>query len=166
MLDPNPVLFLESGRLYGRRAKVEVGGAPIPFGKARVAREGTDLTIVALSAMVDEALAAAEIAAKSGISVEVIDPRTIAPLDIDTIVTSVEKTSRVMVVHQSHRICGVGAEIAQQITERAFDSLDGPVLRIAAMDVPIPSGPLVTHVLPQLNHITAGIAKLMGRESL
>lgn len=166
MLDPNPVLFLESGRLYGRRAKVDIGGAPIPFGKARIAREGSDLTIVALSAMVDEAMAAAEAAARAGISVEVIDPRTIAPLDIDTLVKSVEKTSRAIVVHQSHRVAGIGAEIAQQITELAFDRLDGPVMRIAAQDVPIPSGQLVTHVLPQLNHITAGIAKMFGRDSL
>jgi pyruvate dehydrogenase E1 component beta subunit len=164
--DPNPVLFLENGRLYGRRALVKIGGPGIPFGQARIARTGSDLTVVALSAMVDEALAAAEIADKHGISVEVVDPRTIAPLDIETIVKSVCKTSRVIVAHHAHRTGGAGAEIASQITEKAFDHLDAPVVRIGALDVPFPSGPLVSQVFPSRQTILDEIAKLMGRDDI
>ncbi len=108
----------------------------LPFGKAAIKRAGKDVTVVALGAMVLKALDAAEQLAKQGIEVEVVDPLTIAPLDIETIVASVKKTSRVVVAHQAHKIGGAGAEIAQQITELAFDFRDGPVQRVGAAHVP------------------------------
>ena len=128
-------------RLYGRRAEVDVEGDPIPFGRARIAREGSDVTVVALSSMVDEALAAADRLAEDGISVEVIDPRTLAPLDMETILGSLRKTMRLAVAHDAHRTLGFGAEIAARCMEEAFDYLDAPVERVACTDVPIPCTP-------------------------
>ena len=106
----------------------------IPFGRARIAREGTDVTVVALSGMVDEALTAADRLAERGISVEVIDPRTLAPLDMDTILGSLRKTMRLAVAHDAHRTLGFGAEIAARCMEEAFDYLDAPVERVACKD--------------------------------
>jgi len=137
--DPNPVLFADSIALYGTKAEIPDEEYLVPFGQAAVRREGGDVTVVALGAMVPQALKAADDLAAQGIEAEVIDPRTLAPLDIDTIIASVEKTGRLVVAHQAHRTGGAGAEIAQQVTERAFDSLDGPVVRVAAQDVPVPA---------------------------
>ena len=106
-------------------------GEAIPFGRARIAREGTDATVVALSGMVDEALAAADRLAERGISIEVIDPRTLAPLDMETILDSLRKTMRLAVAHDAHRTLGFGAEIAARCMEEAFDYLDAPVERVA-----------------------------------
>ncbi len=135
--EPNPVVFVENISLYATKSEIPDEEYLIPFGQAEIKREGNDVTVVALAAMVPRALQAAEILAEQGVSVEVIDPRTLAPLDIETIVASVEKTGRLVVAHMAHKTGGVGAEIAQQVTERAFDYLDGPVVRIAAADVPI-----------------------------
>ena len=160
--DRDPVLFVENVRLYGRRAPVELGQS-IPFGKARIVREGTDATVVALSAMVDEALAAADALAERGISVEVIDPRTIAPLDMASILTSLEKTMRLAVCHDSHKTCGVGAEIAARCMEEGFDYLDAPVERVAALDVPIPCAPAaIEAVYPGAESIVAAAERLLG----
>jgi pyruvate/2-oxoglutarate/acetoin dehydrogenase E1 component len=137
--DPNPVVFAESIGLYRTKGDVPDEDYALPFGQAAIKRPGKDITVVALGAMVLKALDAAEQLAQRGIEVEVIDPLTIAPLDIETIVTSVKKTSRVVVAHQAHKIGGAGAEIAQQITEQAFDYLDGPVQRVAAAHVPAPA---------------------------
>ena len=148
--DRNPVLFADNISLYSTKGDIPDEDYTIPFGQAEVKREGDDVTVVALGAMVPQALTAAEELAGQGLSVEVIDPRTLAPFDIETIIASVEKTGRVVVAHQAHKTGGVGAEIAQQITERAFDSLDGPVVRVAAVDVPVPaSAPLESAVFPQ-----------------
>ena len=136
--DSNPVLFVENVRLYGRRAEVDTAAEPIPFGRARIAREGSDATVVALSGMVDEALAAADTLAERGISVEVIDPRTLAPLDMDAILASLRKTMRLAVAHDAHRTLGFGAEIAARCMEQAFDYLDAPVARVTGVDVPMP----------------------------
>ena len=135
--DPNPVIFIENISLYATKSEIPEEAYLIPFGQADIKREGDDVTVVALAAMVPRALQAAEELAQQGISVEVIDPRTLAPLDIDTIIASVEKTGRLVVTHVAHKTGGVGAEIAQQVTEQAFDYLDGPVVRVAAADVPI-----------------------------
>ena len=135
------MLFVENVRLYGRRAESTRRRRPIPFGQARIAREGTDATVVALSGMVDEALVAADRLAERGISVEVIDPRTLAPLDMETILGSLRKTMRLAVAHDAHRTLGFGAEIAARCMEEAFDYLDAPVERVAALDVPIPCTP-------------------------
>lgn len=137
--DPNPVLFADSIALYGTKAEIPDEEYLVPFGQAAVRREGDDVSVVALGAMVPQALKAADELAALGIAAEIIDPRTLAPLDIDTIIASVEKTGRLVVAHQAHRTGGVGAEIAQQVMERAFDSLDGPVVRVAAQDVPVPA---------------------------
>jgi pyruvate dehydrogenase E1 component beta subunit len=137
--DDDPVIFIEQERMYGNKG--EVPDNPdfiIPLGVADVKRPGTDVTIVARSLMVPVALKAAEVLEKQGVSCEVIDPRTIRPLDIDTIIESVKKTNRVVIAEESHPFCGVGAEISTEIMERAFDYLDAPVKRVSAVDVPMP----------------------------
>ena len=161
--DNNPVLFVENVRLYGRRAEVETGGPAIPFGKARIAREGTDATVVALSGMVDEALTAADRLAEQGISVEVIDPRTLAPLDMDTIIGSLRKTMRLAVAHDAHRTLGFGAEIAARCMEEAFDYLDAPVERVACKDLPIPCTPGgIEAVYPSADDVVAAVERLVA----
>ena len=137
--DDDPVVFIEQERMYGSKGEVpDDQDFTIPLGVADVKREGTDATIVARSLMVPLALKAADKLQESGISCEVIDPRTIRPLDIDTIVKSVQKTNRVVVAEESHPFCGVGAEIATEIMERAFDYLDAPIKRVSGADVPMP----------------------------
>ncbi len=137
--DDNPVMFFEHKALY--QVKSEVPDDPefmIPFGQADVKREGTDITIVANLLYVSRALKAAEKLAEDGISAEVIDPRTLVPLDLDTIEKSVKKTGRLVVVHEAHRTAGWGAEIAAEITERVFPYLDAPPLRLGAKACPLP----------------------------
>src|SRR5437667_1485625 len=137
--DDDPVIFIEQERMYGMKDEVpEDPDFAIPLGVAEVKRAGTDATIVARSLMVPVALKAAEELAKDGISCEVVDPRTIRPLDIDTIIASVKKTNRVVIAEESHPFCGVGAEISAEIQERAFDYLDAPVRRVCGADVPTP----------------------------
>jgi pyruvate dehydrogenase E1 component beta subunit len=137
--DDDPVIFIEQERMYGMKGEVpEDEDFTIPLGVADVKREGTDATIVARSLLVPTALKAAEELEKEGISCEVIDPRTIRPLDIETIIESVKKTNRVVVAEESHPFCGVGAEISAEIHERAFDYLDAPVKRVSGADVPMP----------------------------
>ena len=137
--DDDPVVFIEQERLYGIKGEVpDDEDFAIPLGVAEVKREGTDVTIVARSLMVPVALKAAEELARDGLSCEVIDPRTIRPLDINTIVASVKKTNRVVIAEESHPFAGVGAEISAEINERAFDYLDAPVKRVSGVDVPMP----------------------------
>jgi len=137
--DDDPVIFMEQERMYGVKGEVpEDPDFTIPLGVAEVKREGTDATIVARSLTVPLALKAAEELEKEGVSVEVVDPRTIRPLDIDTIINSVKKTNRVVIVEESHAFCGVGSEISAQIMERAFDYLDAPVKRLSSADAPMP----------------------------
>ena len=155
LLDENPVLFVENVRLYGRRGEVDLDAPPIPFGSARIARAGGDVTIVALSNMVDEALAAADILAARGIAAEVIDPRTIAPLDLETILGSLRKTMRLVITHDAHKTGGFGAELAALCWEHAFDYLDAPVERVCGLDVPIPSGKELEEVYPSADAIVS-----------
>ena len=137
--DDDPVIFIEQERMYGMKGEVpEDADFTIPLGVADIKREGTDATIVARSLLVPTALKAADELAKEGISCEVIDPRTIRPLDIKTIIESVKKTNRVVVAEESHPFCSVGAEISAEIHERAFDYLDAPVKRVSGVDVPMP----------------------------
>lgn len=137
--DDNPVVFLEQERMYGIKGEVpEDDNFLIPLGKADVKKVGKDCTIVARSLMVPTAMKAAEELEKQGVSVEVIDPRTIRPLDIETIIASIKKTNRVIIAEESHPFAGVGAEISAQIIERAFDFLDAPPMRLSAADVPMP----------------------------
>src|SRR5690625_765050 len=137
--DDDPVIFLESELMYGMRGEVsDDADYIIPIGKARIAREGEDVTIVAHSKSYWLAMQAAEELEKEGYSAEVIDPRTIRPLDIDTIIESVKKTNRLVVVDESNPYASVASEIAFQVQQRAFDYLDAPVKRVTAKDVPAP----------------------------
>jgi pyruvate dehydrogenase E1 component beta subunit len=141
--DDNPVVFVEDKLHYPLKGEVPAGEYTIPFGVADVKRSGDDVTIVATSSMVQVSLAAAELLEADGISAEVIDPRTTTPLDEETLVRSVEKTSRAIVVDEGHRRYGVTAEIASVLAEHAFYHLDAPVRRLGAMDVPIPFSPVL-----------------------
>src|SRR5919206_2534764 len=137
--DDDPVVFLEQERMYGNKGEVpDDEDFTIPLGVADIKREGTDATIVARSLMVPLALKAAEELEKQNVSCEVIDPRTIRPLDMDTIINSVKKTNRLVIAEESHPFCGVAAEISAEVMERAFDYLDAPVRRVSGADVPMP----------------------------
>ena len=160
--DDDPVIFIEQERMYG--IKGEVSDDPeltIPLGVADIKREGTDATIVARSLMVPVALKAAEVLQEQGVSCEVIDPRTIRPLDINTILESVRKTNRVVVAEESHTFCGVASEIAAQIMEQAFDYLDAPVKRVSAADVPMPYAKnLEEMVIPDVDQVVAAVREV------
>lgn len=158
--DEDPVLFFEHKYLYRRiREELPSGDDVTPIGQARIARPGTDLTIIAWSAMVWKALEAADLLAREdGLSVEVLDLRTLAPMDNDAIMASVRKTSRVLIVHEDTRTGGVAGEITARINELAFEWLDAPVRRVAAHDVPLPyAPPLEDFVLPQTDDVVAAV---------
>jgi 2-oxoisovalerate dehydrogenase E1 component beta subunit len=160
--DPNPVLYFEHKHLY-RRIKDEVPEEryTVPFGQARVHREGDDITLITWGAMVYTAEEAAQQVEGDGISVEVIDLRTVAPWDREAVLKSVEKTSKALVLHEDTRTGGFGAEIVATITEEAFESLDAPVKRIAAPDTPVPfAPPLEKAFIPQVDGVVAGIRDL------
>ena len=161
--DPGPVLFFEHKGLYRTKGPVPVADDHlVPFGQAAVRREGDAVTIVATGLMVGRALEAAEQLAAEGISAEVIDPRTLVPLDIETILESVTKTSRALVVHEAVRTGGAGAEIAAQISERAFFSLDAPVWRLGAVDTPLPQDPELEQLcIPSVAEIAAAVRELV-----
>jgi len=160
--DPNPVLFFEHKGMY--RVKGPVPSDPdflVPFGEAAVRREGAHLSVVATGLMVPRALEAAERLATEGVELEVIDPRTLVPLDMETIVGSVEKTGRALVVHEAVRTAGPGAEIAARIQEAAFFALDAPVWRLGALDTPVPQSPeLEQLVIPSTEQIAAAAREL------
>lgn len=160
--DDDPVIFLEQERMYGAKGEVpDDADFTIPLGLADVKREGTDCTIVARSLAVPLALKAAEELEKQNVSVEVIDPRTIRPLDIDTIINSVKKTNRVVIAEESHPFCGVAAEISAQIMERAFDHLDAPVKRLSGIDAPMPyARNLERLALPDVDKIVAAVREV------
>jgi pyruvate/2-oxoglutarate/acetoin dehydrogenase E1 component len=162
--DPNPVVFVENKALYFRREEVPGGEPePVPIGRARTARSGRDVTVVALSRMVGEALAAAERLASEGIEAEVIDPRTLVPLDITAIVDSVRRTNRLVVAHEAVRYGGFGAEIAAQAGLAAFDFLDAPIERVGAPFSPVPfSPPLEDAWLPGRDEIYAAARATLG----
>jgi pyruvate/2-oxoglutarate/acetoin dehydrogenase E1 component len=159
--DNNPVLFIESVRLYGTKTNVPDEQYYIPFGQARIVRTGTDVTLVALSGTVPEAIAAAEALQVSGISVEVVDPRTLNPFDSTTIAESVRRTGRLVITHDAYRTCGVAAEIAQRMVEEAFQYLRAPIVRVTGLDVPIPSGPLHIGVVPNKDKLVEATRTLM-----
>ncbi|HEY6232511.1 MAG TPA: pyruvate dehydrogenase complex E1 component subunit beta [Pyrinomonadaceae bacterium] len=160
--DDDPVIFIEQERMYGMKG--DVSDDPdfvIPLGVADVKREGADATIIARSLMVPTALKAAEALEKQGVSCEVIDPRTIRPLDIDTIIRSVKKTNRVVIAEESHPFCGVAAEICSEINERAFDYLDAPVKRVSGADVPMPYAKnLEDLAIPNVDQIVAAVREV------
>jgi len=165
--DDNPVLFFEHKSLYGTRWAVpdefEDPDFTIPFGEAAIRRSGSDITVVATMTMVEHALAAAETLADDGISVEVIDPRTVEPLDTDTIVESVRKTGRLLAVDEAYLSCGIQGEIVSQITEQAFDSLEAEPRRLGNPGVPVPfSPPLEDEVLPSTDDIVDEVRSLVA----
>ncbi|MCC7367938.1 MAG: alpha-ketoacid dehydrogenase subunit beta [Chloroflexi bacterium] len=161
--DDNPVIFLEHKVLYFTKGEVPLDEEyTIPFGVADVKREGTDVTVVGIHTQVLEALQAAEELEKEGISVEVIDPRTVSPLDVDTIVTSVKKTGRLVVSHQAVEQGGVGGEIVARVVDAAFDYLDAPPQRVCGKNVPLPyAASLEREALPYKDDIIAAIRRII-----
>jgi 2-oxoisovalerate dehydrogenase E1 component beta subunit len=160
--DPDPVLYLEHKYLY-RRIKEEVpdGEVVVPIGKARLARQGKDLSIVTYAAMLHVALEAAEAAAKDGIDVEVLDLRTLLPLDEEAVITTAARTGKVIVLHEATRTGGPGGEIAALVAERAFEYLDAPIVRVAPPDTPVPySPPLEDYFLPNADKVGRAIRAL------
>jgi len=160
--DDDPVIFIEQERMYGMKGEVpEDVDFTIPLGVGEVKREGTDATIIARSLMVPTALQAAEQLEKEGISCEVIDPRTIRPLDINMIIESVKKTNRAVVAEESHPFASVGAEICAEIAEQAFDYLDAPVKRVSAVDVPMPYAKNLEQLaIPDVAQIVAAVKEV------
>jgi 2-oxoisovalerate dehydrogenase E1 component len=157
----DPVLFLEHRELLGMKGPVPVEEYFIDFGQAAVVRQGTDVTVVALALMVHKTLQACEVLAKEGLSVELIDPRTVAPLDTATILKSVAKTGRLLVVDESFGPCGVGAEIAARIADQGFDELDAPIRRLNGAHSPTPYSPsLEKAVVPNADTIAQAIRAL------
>ena len=163
--DPNPVVFLEHEMIYGTEFEIpDVDDWIVPIGKAKVRREGTDVTLTAHSRMVGLALQAAENLAEQGISAEVIDLRTLRPLDIDTIVESVKKTNRLVTVEEGWGPMGVGAEVVARVTELAFDYLDAPPLRVCQEDVPMPyAANLELLTLPSVDKVVAAVKTVTYR---
>jgi pyruvate dehydrogenase E1 component beta subunit len=162
--DPNPVVFIENKTLYFRRE--EVIGEEVPIGRAKVVRPGRDVTVVALSRLVHESLAAAEELAADSIEIEVVDPRTLVPLDLETILASVSRTHRVVVAHEAVLHGGFGAEITSQVQAAAFDELDAPVERVGAPFTPVPfSPPLEDAYLPGREDVAAAVRATLGREA-
>jgi len=162
--DNNPVISFESSRLIGRKGPVPEEDYTIPLGKADIKREGKDVTVVALAWLVHEALAAAEELANEGISVEIVDPRTLVPLDQETIRNSVQKTGRLVIADEAGPTAGFSAEVAAVVTEdpATFARLKAPVKRVCALQVPIPYSPILeSHVFPDRKRITAGIREVL-----
>jgi acetoin:2,6-dichlorophenolindophenol oxidoreductase subunit beta len=162
--DDNPVIVFEHGALGGHREEIPTGDHLVPLGKAAIKRIGENVTVVAIGAMVPRALKVADRLAKENISVEVVDPRTLIPLDEDTILSSVEKTNRAIVFDEGHLRGGAATDIAAMIGEKGFDFLDGPVTRVTTLDVPIPfSPPLEKAALANEVRLEAAIRQLVGR---
>jgi pyruvate dehydrogenase E1 component beta subunit len=163
--DPNPVIFLEHELVYGQSFPVpDSADWTVPIGKARIARPGEHVTVLAYSRMVQVALEAAEALQGEGISAEVIDLRTLRPLDVDAIVASVQKTNRVVSVEEGWPYAGIGSEIAALVMERAFDWLDAPVQRVAGKDVPLPyAANLERMALPQAEDVVAAAKAVLYR---
>jgi pyruvate/2-oxoglutarate/acetoin dehydrogenase E1 component len=163
--EDNPVIFFEHRTLYGIKEQVAEKLEPIPLGEARIHREGEDVTVVATGRLVHEALAAAEQAEKQGISIEVVDPRTLQPLDEGTIVDSVKKTNRCVVAHEAVTRMGFGAEITAIVQHQAFDWLDAPVERVGAKFTPLPFAPVMEEwVIPHAEDVLQAVLRTVGRD--
>jgi acetoin:2,6-dichlorophenolindophenol oxidoreductase subunit beta len=161
--DPNPVVVVENKTLYFRREKIADRPESVPLGRARVVRPGRDVTVVALSRLVHESLAAADGLAADGIEVEVVDPRTLVPLDLEAIAASVRRTHRLVVAHEAVEHGGFGAELAAQVQRACFDDLDAPVERVGAPFAPIPfSPPLEDAYLPGRAEVAAAVRATLG----
>ncbi len=162
--DDNPVVFVEHRGLYWTKGEVPDGDYNIPIGKAAILRQGEQVTIVALSSMVGPALAAADALAAENISAEVLDPRSVSPLDIETIVESVKKTSRLIVAHEAVEQGGIGAEIVARVQREAFYYLDSPIIRVAAPFAPVPASPVLEEKFRPTNaEIIAAVRRALGQ---
>lgn len=156
--DNDPIVFMESERMYGDKGEIPEGEYVLPIGVADIKREGTDVTIVSFGKIMKAALTAAEELAKEGISVEVIDLRTIRPLDIDTIVNSVKKTNRLVVVDESFPVVSIATEISYRVQRHAFDYLDAPIRRVTQSDTPLPfAKPLIEAAIPNVAKIIEAV---------
>ena len=161
--DPNPVVFIENRTLYPQKGEVPEKDYTVPLGKAAIVREGTALTVVAYSRMVHEAIAAAETLAAEGIETEIIDLRTLSPLDMDAVTESVKKTGRIILVEEGPRTAGVMSELAAHLAEKALDFLDGPVRRLTMPDIPVPCSPVLeAAALPSRDDIVEAARELCG----
>ncbi len=161
--DDNFVLYLEHKKLYDKKMEVPEEPYAIPLGKATVKRKGSDITIVAWSFMVSKALDAAAALEKKGISAEVVDLRSVSPLDEETILASVEKTGKLLVLQETYRHCSVATDVSALVAEKGFDLLDAPIRLITAKDVPIPFAPVLeNYVLPQTEGVVAEVEKLLS----
>lgn len=161
--DPDPVIFLEPKRIYRAiREEVQEGDYTIPLGKSRLVQEGRDVTIIAWGAMVREVLNAAEELKGDKIDMEIIDLRTISPMDVDAIITSIRKTGRAVVVHEAPKTCGLGAEIIALINEKAFLSLQSPIERVTGFDIPVPLLKSEHYYLPNPKRIVTAVKKVMS----
>jgi pyruvate dehydrogenase E1 component beta subunit len=161
----DPVLTFEACLLWGMKEEVPDEEYRIPFGEARTVRNGDDVTIVAIASAVPEAVKAAESLAEHGISVEVIDPRTLVPLDVETIVRSVQRTGRLVVADPAHRTCGAAAEISAIVAEEAFDSLRAPIIRVTTPDTQIPFSPaLEKQLYPSRTTIADAVSRVVGQK--
>ena len=161
--DGNPVIFIEAQLLYATKGEVAEGEYTVPIGVADIKRKGRDVTLVAYSKMLMVALEAAEELAQGGIDAEVIDPRTLKPLDLDCIASSVKQTGRLVIVEEGWRFAGLGAQIAESVYHEAFDYLDAPIVRITGEDVPMPySRPLEDAAIPDRQRVVAAVRQLMG----
>lgn len=163
--DESPVMFFEHKMLYNKKGPVPDEEYTIPFGEAIVKKEGKDITILATSLMVHRSLEAADILLKENIDVEIIDPRTLIPLDEEKILSSVKKTKHLLIVDEGYERCGIGAEIGFLVMEKCFDYLDAPVERVCNMNVPIPfSKPLEEFVIPNTERIIKKVKQILGEE--
>ncbi|CAK7076235.1 alpha-ketoacid dehydrogenase subunit beta [Tissierella sp.] len=160
--DDNPVMFIEHKVLYSMEGEIDEDVKPIPLGVADIKREGKDITIIATGKMVHESLKAAEVLAKEGIEAEVIDPRTLYPLDKNTIFKSVEKTNRVLIATEETKRGSYAGEISAMIAEEYFDYLDAPVIRVASLNTPIPFSPVLeSYVIPDYEDILKGAREIL-----
>jgi 2-oxoisovalerate dehydrogenase E1 component beta subunit len=159
---PDPIVFLEPKRRYWDKAEVDTAATPDPLFAARVVRGGDDVTVLAYGPMVKTALQAAEAAAEEGRSLEVVDLRTLSPLDLDPVLESVRRTGRCVVVHEAPVTLGLGAEIAARVTEACFHSLEAPVLRVGGYDTPYPPSKLEEEYLPDLDRVLDAVDRSMG----
>jgi pyruvate/2-oxoglutarate/acetoin dehydrogenase E1 component len=158
----NPTIFVDHVQLLEVRGEVPENDAPIPFGQADIKRKGSDVTVIATSYMVQRCLQVADKLAQEGIQAEIVDPRTLVPFDVATLITSVEKTGRVVIVDETHQSCGVAAEIAARIAESGFDKLKAPLRRVATLDVPVPySPPLEEYIGPREDRIIDAIRAVL-----
>jgi pyruvate dehydrogenase E1 component beta subunit len=161
--DDNPVVFFEHRLLYPVKGEVPEQLEPIPFGKARIVREGTDVTVIAIGPLVHRALEAATKAEEDGISVEIVDPRTLQPLDEETLVASVKKTNRVVVAHEAVTRMGFGAEVTAVLQHQAFDYLDAPIERVGAKFTPLAFAPVMEQfVVPHAEDVLAAIRRTVA----